>query len=261
MNYDRCRPNFAIELLERVKHIFSLENFVYILGTDTKQLANAIRGVYGSEFDGERYLKRFIDRTYHFQETPKDKLIEFALHRNGLSNSSFDVPDRFDATTFMSKCLDKTKTSARDIKQIIEIIGTFAAAMPISARLIDLVTLLPLVFQRHLQLSDGELIDHDLLKVEIPFTYWSATSGSEERFKNYGVVWNDIEKQSIDNFTRRPPKDSLEEWIRRKKHAELEVLYRETGVQRRQETVRQEYARLLDQVSNITGPDDGMSDM
>lgn len=159
---DRCRPSYAIELLERVKHIFSLENFVYILGTDTQQLASAIKGVYGSEFDGERYLKRFIDRTYRFQKAPNDKLIEFALGRNGLSDDIFDTPDGFDTITFLSKCLGEAKTDARDIRQIIEIVGTFAASMPVSNRKIDIASLLPLVYQRHFNLSDLKLGESDL---------------------------------------------------------------------------------------------------
>lgn len=63
---DRCRPSYAVELLERIKHLFSIEDFVFVLGSDTEQLSHAIRGLYGAGFDAERYLKRFVDRTYKF---------------------------------------------------------------------------------------------------------------------------------------------------------------------------------------------------
>lgn len=58
---DRCRPNFAIEMLERVKHIMSVPKVKFILGTDKKQLAESIKVLYGSNFDSIMYLDRFID--------------------------------------------------------------------------------------------------------------------------------------------------------------------------------------------------------
>ena len=57
---DRCRPSFAIELLERVKHLFNIEHVVFVLGIDRTQLGQAIRSVYG-DIDSENYLHRFID--------------------------------------------------------------------------------------------------------------------------------------------------------------------------------------------------------
>ena len=35
---DRCRPTFAIELLERVKHLFGVSNILFVLSTDKQQL-------------------------------------------------------------------------------------------------------------------------------------------------------------------------------------------------------------------------------
>lgn len=57
---DRCRPTFAIETLERIKHLFTIKNIVFVLGIDRKQLGNSIRSVYG-DIDIENYLHRFID--------------------------------------------------------------------------------------------------------------------------------------------------------------------------------------------------------
>ena len=62
---DRCRPNYAVELLEQIKHLFSVPGIVFILSVDKIQLGNAVRGVYGSDrIDADEYLKRFIDIEY-----------------------------------------------------------------------------------------------------------------------------------------------------------------------------------------------------
>ena len=59
---DRCRPNYAIEMLEVIKHFFTTKNFVFVVATDTTQLQESIKSVYGSNFDANTYLKRFFNR-------------------------------------------------------------------------------------------------------------------------------------------------------------------------------------------------------
>ena len=62
---DRCRPDYAISILEQIKHFFSVPNIVFVLSIDKTQLGNAVCGVYGSDkIDSDEYLKRFIDVEY-----------------------------------------------------------------------------------------------------------------------------------------------------------------------------------------------------
>lgn len=58
---DRCRPNFAIELLERVKHLFDVPNVIFVLSIDKQQLEVSTSAIYGSGIDAREYLRRFID--------------------------------------------------------------------------------------------------------------------------------------------------------------------------------------------------------
>ena len=62
---DRCRPDYAVEVLEIIKHFFSVPGIVFILSIDKDQLANSVRGYYGRDrIDAEEYLRRFIDIEY-----------------------------------------------------------------------------------------------------------------------------------------------------------------------------------------------------
>ncbi len=61
---DRCRPTYAIELLEHIKHLFCVPGLVFIIATDTCELGHSIRSIYGTEFNTDGYLRRFIDQTY-----------------------------------------------------------------------------------------------------------------------------------------------------------------------------------------------------
>lgn len=72
---DRCRPNYAIELLERIKHLFSTEGLVFVLALDKKQLGHSIQAVYGNGIDSNGYLRRFIDFEYQLKEPDKANYI------------------------------------------------------------------------------------------------------------------------------------------------------------------------------------------
>lgn len=71
---DRCRPNYAISLLEGIKHLFSVHGVAFVVSTNLDQLSKAIGAVYGSTFDGSHYLKRFFDFEY---ELPQPSRINF----------------------------------------------------------------------------------------------------------------------------------------------------------------------------------------
>lgn len=58
---DRCKPSFAVEILEKIKHLFSVKNVVFLLVMHKQQLEEAIRSVYGSNIDAHTYLQKFIN--------------------------------------------------------------------------------------------------------------------------------------------------------------------------------------------------------
>lgn len=58
---DRCKPTYAIEVLERIKHIFSVKGVAFVLVLNRDQLSESIRWVYGSGVDAQNYLQKFID--------------------------------------------------------------------------------------------------------------------------------------------------------------------------------------------------------
>jgi hypothetical protein len=57
---DRCRPDFAVHMLEVIKHTFDVENVKFVLVTNTRQLRAAINHSYGSTVDAQRYLDKFL---------------------------------------------------------------------------------------------------------------------------------------------------------------------------------------------------------
>ncbi|MDQ2043204.1 KAP family NTPase [Pseudoalteromonas sp. 20-92] len=61
---DRCRPSYAVEMLETIKHIFDVKGIVFVVATDTEQLQHTIKSIYGEGFDAKIYLGRFFNSRY-----------------------------------------------------------------------------------------------------------------------------------------------------------------------------------------------------
>jgi hypothetical protein len=58
---DRCRPDYAVQLLERVKHYMLIDNITFVFSVNISQLQHTIKRFYGDGFDANLYLNRFFD--------------------------------------------------------------------------------------------------------------------------------------------------------------------------------------------------------
>ena len=61
---DRCRPDYAVDMLEVIKHVFDIENVKVVLVTNTKQLRAVINHRYGAEVDAQKYLDKFLKYSF-----------------------------------------------------------------------------------------------------------------------------------------------------------------------------------------------------
>ncbi len=86
---DRCRPTYAIELLERIKHLFSINRLAFVLSTDTTQISHSICAIYGNKFDSKKYLQRFIDLDYSLKNPEQEKYIDIQFEVLGI-NKTFE---------------------------------------------------------------------------------------------------------------------------------------------------------------------------
>lgn len=138
---DRCRPNFAIELLEGVKHLFGIQGVCFIVSTNMAQLSESIKAVYGSGFDGYGYLKRFFDVEYSLPfvsgrsfmtlllaEHPELKAENLAL---GLPNNGFDgANDPMDACYVLTWVAEVFVLDLRSQRTVVEMVFAAASGVP-----------------------------------------------------------------------------------------------------------------------------------
>ncbi|MCU1751572.1 KAP family NTPase [Pseudomonas sp. 6D_7.1_Bac1] len=120
---DRCRPTYAIELLERVKHLLDIEGLVFVLALDKNQLSHSVRAVYGSEFDALGYLKRFIDVEFNLPPANFDLFIDhlykhFEFDRYFAARNFGDIAfDGRDLVSSIKIIADSQKMPLRSIEQ------------------------------------------------------------------------------------------------------------------------------------------------
>ena len=136
---DRCRPTFAIELLERVKHIFDVPNIVFVFGINREELVKSLASVYG-EIDAGTYLRRFLDMEFILPEADASKFCKHLVQRFGLA-SLFEHLSReqgtnthrqqFDIiTTSLPLILGGMGLSLRDIDYSVRLLALAARDLP-----------------------------------------------------------------------------------------------------------------------------------
>ena len=57
---DRCRPDYALEILENIKHLFNVPSVIFVLVVNRSQLEESIRSKYGSGVDATKYLQKYV---------------------------------------------------------------------------------------------------------------------------------------------------------------------------------------------------------
>ena len=133
---DRCRPSYAVELLEVAKHLFSVDNIVFVLVINRSELAHSIKAVYGESFDGEDYLRRFFDVDFQLPEPDRKAFIEALI--NGIQINAYlkrtgdpRAPSGMNtAVKLLQSFFSITELSLRQVAQAVHRLGLVFASMP-----------------------------------------------------------------------------------------------------------------------------------
>lgn len=127
---DRCRPNYSVSILEKIKHFFNVENIVFVLSIDKIQLGHAVGGVYNSNLiDVDNYLKKFFDIEYSLPDPSNKKYIDYLFKYYKIDTYFKEIPlenenEDLNFKEFYYKAFDKQ--SLRDLEKIC---GTTSLAL------------------------------------------------------------------------------------------------------------------------------------
>lgn len=135
---DRCRPNYAIELLEAVKHLFGVPGIYFITSTNLDQLGHSVRAVYGEKFDAEHYLKRFFDQEYLLPDPALADYAEFLFNQYQIAqlanlwvpNTGFTVAHKQPALSMYIEIVRAANLGLRDQEQIVSALQAVLLSWP-----------------------------------------------------------------------------------------------------------------------------------
>lgn len=83
---DRCRPSYAIEMLELAKHLFAVDHVVFALAVNRSELAHSVKVLYGQDFDADRYLRRFFDLDFRLPQPDRTAFIKQLIEATELDD-------------------------------------------------------------------------------------------------------------------------------------------------------------------------------
>lgn len=119
---DRCRPLYAVELLERIKHLFDVPGVIFALGLNLEQLAHSVKAVNGTTFDGVGYLRRFLDLIWSLPEPSAVSLRQLPIWEEAklFAGPKFHLETLEREVTLLSAALNfGLRTQAQLLSQVV----------------------------------------------------------------------------------------------------------------------------------------------
>ena len=90
---DRTKPDYAIHFLEDMKHFFDIENVIFLVAVNRKQMEATVKCLYGQDLDFEGYYRKFFKQ-------------------------EIDLPDPYkEAQKFIDNLIQETKVRFKDSKR------------------------------------------------------------------------------------------------------------------------------------------------
>lgn len=156
---DRCRPDYAVQMLERIKHFFEIDNIIFVLSIDKKVISESIKTVYG-DIDVAGYLRRFVDLEFDLPEPDISNFIDAQFEQKGIGviftnywdhiQKHYGGEDRaVTLRTALSVCLQATSKSLRDIEKYFNRLGVILNSKELSHKYLDVTSYLLYLYMFH----------------------------------------------------------------------------------------------------------------
>lgn len=201
---DRCRPTYAIEMLETIKHIFDMKNVVFIVATDKDQLQHSIKAIYGADFNSRLYLDRFFTRTVTLSNPSRAEFIEQKINSSETFTNYFKDEENFaflvhganrkkDVENLFTGIADGFSWPLRTVNLWLD---RLEAAIIMGSRKLDIIIL---SFMMALETEDAKW----LKKLESGINIFSSTTRQSEglfEFKDFKLTTSWSYKQIINDL-------------------------------------------------------------
>ncbi|WP_414618354.1 P-loop NTPase fold protein [Serratia liquefaciens] len=114
---DRARPDFSLEILEKIKHVFSAKNFIFMLSMNREQFEKTIIKRYG-DINASLYLSKFITHWFTLPKESETKTTALSRYCEHLYNVMLDSNREFETSyDTLTRLLTVNKTSLREAEK------------------------------------------------------------------------------------------------------------------------------------------------
>ena len=127
---DRCRPDYALDVLETVRHLFDVPGVCVVLATNREALDQSVRSLYGPAQDGERYMRRFVDQAVRLPSLSDDQITAYLRHLYEETGLSARFIDEGQSTAIFELFIASEARAPRDIEQAVHRVAVVLASIP-----------------------------------------------------------------------------------------------------------------------------------
>lgn len=122
---DRCKPPFALSVLETIKHVFALKNMHFVLVTNLSQLETSVRYSYGEKTDARTYLQKFYNLILHLSTDGRYESDKTA--KKFLEYLARELPTHQGVIPYVIQAAEALELSLRSIERIITYVALAVA--------------------------------------------------------------------------------------------------------------------------------------
>ena len=168
---DRCRPTFALAVLERIKHIFGVQGVTFLLVANLKELGKSVLKVYG-DVDEKRYLEKFFEIVVRLPKSSAggNKLTIRAYVHHLSQQLGFTRKDIYGdrSLQFLCALAEAENLSLRSLEHTMRLALVLApSARPNVVALLPILRVArPKLFDRIMQMTQNPLAEEDLEELE-----------------------------------------------------------------------------------------------
>lgn len=131
---DRCRPNFAVDMLELIKHTLNVKGVHFVFVTNMQQMKASVNHCYGGEINAQRYLDKFVKFTVRLPQS-RDLYKPSGTHNSKIhfknlmmqSDSLKQIYDKTGAVEYLANAvIDKHNYSLREVETLVRSIQIYS---------------------------------------------------------------------------------------------------------------------------------------
>ena len=118
---DRCEPTYALDLLNKARHLFDVEGVTIVFGVNRGELGHAVETLYGPECDVDGYLRPFVDLSMQLRQPTTDEWVDYitSIYRSLADSSAIFQNSGNFVRQLLTLLADNCGGRLRDIEQVV----------------------------------------------------------------------------------------------------------------------------------------------